>query len=353
MAILNSPCTAKDPSTCRFHGGMDQIRKDYQKASDSLNNGIKKGFSFEKLKYLRIKASEMEKRVLVAEELELSGSKAFILMQVEKRQYDLLSPASLLEKEVVNAFVPGDKVQFRGEEMTVLFAAKPLSTIGSGEGKTDAYVLLKNSVGGVDEVKISIKKTNADFIENKISSSRAAKVFGESWKDTLHAPLTKMHEVLNNVNPIKDNGDITLGYRLDICNKPTGNRSVELNLPKEQVIDLYSGKTLASPLKDSYVKDRIRPNSGVANYMLVGDKFDDAQDILNQVQTIESYVKTNPKLYIVPKAVNLREGNKVESARPLGLFYKWSDKGYDLVSNDPLSITSSEAKDLVPPRLLR
>jgi hypothetical protein len=346
-------CRAKDPSTCPYHSsGRKYLADEHKKAERAYRAAIKNGEDFDAIKKLHLEVTDLKNKIKIAEELNLYTPKELLLKRIEAHQKESLNPSARLEKKLIDLFKKGEKVTYNGEEMQVLFASKPITITGGGEGKTDAYILLQKA-DGIEEIKISLKQTNADFIENKLSSNRASKVFGENWGQILNEPIAELSQNLSTVDPETKEGYLTLGYRLDITNKPTGNRSVKLPITHSQVVDLYSGKTLPDNLRNSYVHDHVRENSGVATHMLVANDFSSAQEILNNIQPVESYAKNNPDLYLVAKAVNLRQGNKFDSARPLGLFYEWKEGKHSLNHTQPLTITSTQARQLVPAGLLR
>ena len=82
------------------------------------------------------------------------------------------------EKRILSYFQRGNKVIYKEQEFTIIEADKP--TCLQGEPKTDVYVLLQNDEK-VEEIKISYKKENADFLENKTNAERAQQIFGANW----------------------------------------------------------------------------------------------------------------------------------------------------------------------------
>lgn len=60
--------------------------------------------------------------------------------------------------------------------------------LSKGEPKTDIYVLAKDEKDITREFKISYKKPNADFLENKTSAERAELLFGSHWKNIVIDP---------------------------------------------------------------------------------------------------------------------------------------------------------------------
>ena len=74
------------------------------------------------------------------------------------------------ERRILSYFSKGTKVIYKNREYEIIEAGKP--TCPYGEPKTDIYVLVENDFG-TEEIKISYKKENADFLENKTNAERA------------------------------------------------------------------------------------------------------------------------------------------------------------------------------------
>ena len=64
----------------------------------------------------------------------------------------------------------GTELTVDGKHYVVTENGKP--SCGSGEPKTDAYARAVADDGTTREFKISVKASNADFFENKISAAR-------------------------------------------------------------------------------------------------------------------------------------------------------------------------------------
>lgn len=258
------------------------------------------------------------------------------------------------EDRIVELLPVGAKVQWKGQEWTVRVSEKP--RYGRGEGKTDAYIELFDGFD-TKQLKISYKKPNADFIENKISAHRAEAMFGADWQERFKPTLDAMQPRLQERGFEQENGNITLGYRLDVVNKNHAG-SARLDVSHKELVDLYAGSTLDPTKRHGTIGGATVENSGVANWMLVGADYKNGQDILDSLETVHEYVKRNPDLYLAPKAVNLRPVNparpklaeselkdwKFEAGRPLG--FVWSPGGDGeaprLSHENALQMTSSE-----------
>ena len=82
-----------------------------------------------------------------------------------------------IEEQIRNCFSVGSVFEKNGENYEVLRSGKPRPS--KGECKTDLYVEAI-SKKKKKEFKISIKKTNHDFLENKINLERAEQIFGKN-----------------------------------------------------------------------------------------------------------------------------------------------------------------------------
>ena len=94
------------------------------------------------------------------------------------------------ERNIAN-ILRGSNIIFNGQPKRILLAEKPSYT--SGEGKTDIYCLLDDKT----EIKISYKKNNADFLENKLTAKRAKEIFGKSPQYKI-PPISRQYNSHNN-----------------------------------------------------------------------------------------------------------------------------------------------------------
>lgn len=263
------------------------------------------------------------------------------------------------ERHIKELFKEGDQVHYNNELCTIIKACKP--TCPTGEPKTDVYVLLKSS-NNTYEIKISIKKSNADFLENKISSKRAALIFGPDWKSIISKSTLNIKNDFNDRNLVykiksgKVNaGSITLGWKFELVNKPSGNLSGKILLSQSQLMDVYAGTNLPIDKKNSVIDGETVINSGVANYILIGelDSFQSAASVINSIVNINDYVQSHSDIYFACKALNYRTfESKFDGNRPLSVFVDWNvidgKLTPKLIFNNPLDTKGNEvAKKLL------
>lgn len=176
------------------------------------------------------------------------------------------------EHRILTLFKINQTFVFKNKKYTIINSGKPVCS--SGEPKTDIYVLAKSDNNDI-EIKISFKKSNADFLENKISSERAEQLFGTNWSDIIkQSTLQLKNEFLS--RPVvyiegsnhTEAGSITLGWKFELLNVKSGQLSNKMLLTKSQVIDVYAGTNLSGDKKDASVNGKTIKNCGIANYML-------------------------------------------------------------------------------------
>lgn len=258
------------------------------------------------------------------------------------------------ERRMLSYFKRGVELFYKGRKYIVEEADKP--TCSFGEPKTDIYVLLSDGNLG-QELKISYKKENADFLENKTNSKRAEQLFGPEWKEIIIESTSAIADrfkkrvlVYKDALGRTEKGAITLGWKFELLNKPGGDLSGRLNLTKQQVRDVYAGTNLSQEKRDAMVNGRIVRNSGVADYILMTEKVNSAQDIVEMMVPIDEYIEAHPNIYYACKALNYRTfKRKYDGNRPLSVQVEWKIKNgkltYDLVFDQPLEMNGKEMAD--------
>lgn len=255
------------------------------------------------------------------------------------------------ERRILGYFERGTEIFYNGRKVQVLEADKP--TCSQGEPKTDIYVLVTDG-NEQEEIKISYKKENADFIENKTNAERAEQLFGPNWRSVIEKSTTEIKELFEQRMRIykkayrrTEKGAITLGWKFELLNKLSGDLSGMIDLDKQQVYDVYAGTNLSDDKKDAMINGRIIKNSGVADYILISDSVNSAQDVINQMESIWDYIEKHPYIYFACKALNYRiYKDKYDGDRPLAVQVAWrvSDGKLcsDIVFDSPLEMNGKE-----------
>lgn len=262
------------------------------------------------------------------------------------------------ERRILSLMTEGTEFVFQEKEYKVLLSGKP--TCYKGEPKTDIYILAESSFDEV-EIKISYKKENADFIENKMSAERAKQLFGEDWMNVIEQSTTAIKDrfeerILIYKNGFRriEKGSITLGWKFELLNKSGGDLSGKMLLSEDQIIDVYAGSNLSEDKKNASVNGKVIENCGVANYILMDENVNTAQEVIDNMMPIKDYVMMHPEIYFACKALNYRTfAEKWDGNRPLSVQVEWSDVDKKLVPNivydRPLTVGGNE----VAQRLLK
>lgn len=245
------------------------------------------------------------------------------------------------ERHICGLFSPGSSFIYDHAKYTVTASGKPVCS--KGEPKTDIYVLA-SSASVVKEFKISFKKGNADFLENKTNSERAELLFGPNWSEIIcNATVSLQNEFENRSLIYKqkcgraDKGAITLGWKFELLRVRSDELSGSMLLNRDQVIDVYAGTNLPDSKKNAMVNGGEIPNSGVANYILFEDETkvpQTIQEAINCSIAVEDYVDMHPGIYFACKALNYRTfRGKYDGNCPLAVYVDWSVDHGRLTSN--------------------
>ncbi len=256
------------------------------------------------------------------------------------------------ERRIAHLLKEGSTFVFEGQEYTVVNSGKP--TCRKGEPKTDIYVKAQSVFGAAIEIKISYKKENADFIENKTNAERAKALFGDEWESIIKNATESIRKVFESKKLIykkgagkTERGAITLGWKYELLNKTGGELSGSVDLTREQIIDVYAGTHISRDKRDAAVNGEIIVNSGIANFILMNDTVASAQEVIDNLYTIDEYVDMYPEVYFACKALNYRTFRcKYDGNRPLSVYVNWSVENgqlcHELVFDKPLAVGGDE-----------
>ena len=240
------------------------------------------------------------------------------------------------ERVLKQLFNTADKFTYKGKTYDLQVVGKPTSP--AGEPKTDLYVMgLCRSDNSKIEFKITYKQANADFLENKISSDRALQIFGPEWSTIISKSTFSIQNEFASkdlIYPRKlgriEEGSITLGWKFELVNKPSGKLSGKIPLSQSQIKDIYFGTNLDQNKKDATVNGRVISNSGVANYYLDIDvsQTNSVEEILEDLIYIDDFMESsvyNNQIYFACKALNYRsKKGKWDGDRPLAVYIDWN-----------------------------
>jgi len=263
---------------------------------------------------------------------------------------------STSEKSVLDKCEIGASFIYGGCKYTITISGKPKSS--AGEPKTDVYIEAKSGSGSVKEFKISYKQPNADFFENKMGAVRAQQIFGDSWKKNVIDLTAKIKDRFLNKKLVykkrgnrTDKGSITLGWKFEFVDKGNGELSSNVNLTREQKVEVLTGRKLIESKRNAKVNGKIIVNSGVADFILYGGNYKDLQSIIDALVPAEEY-SGRVQIYLACKALNYRTfAKKWDGDRHLCVYVEWfEDKGkldYKIVFDKPFVSGSAMAEKLI------
>lgn len=265
------------------------------------------------------------------------------------------------ENQIASLFYVGSQFYHEGTQYVTLNTGKP--KVSQGETKSDIYVLANVVNASITkEFKISYKKLNADFLENKMSFTRAEEIFGVHWKSRIQQFTTSIQYEFEQRNLLHysdsklrgrtKEGSITLGWKFEIVNKHNGRLSSEIFLTPDETLEIYAGHRLRDSKRHARVNGVVIPNSGIAEYILVGDceTYNTAQDVINDIRPIHIYAHQNPSLFFACKAHNYNTlRDKMDGNRYLSVYVDWNIVNMmltpTLVFNAPLVTRANPVKD--------
>lgn len=255
------------------------------------------------------------------------------------------------ERRILSYFHCGEKIFYKNQEYIIVEADKPRCS--HGEPKTDIYVLIENRTNR-EEIKISYKKDNADFLENKTNAERAEQLFGREWRNVItQSTMSLRRQFENKYRIYKDafrrteKGSITLGWKFELMNKTAGELSGKMHLTEQQVYDVYAGTNLSEEKRNAWINGRPVPNSGIAEYILFGSRARNAQEVVDYMISIDKYIEKYPDIYFACKALNYRTfKRKYDGNRPLAVQVDWYIEDGKLISelifDCPLELNGNE-----------
>ncbi len=256
------------------------------------------------------------------------------------------------ERRIAELLKENEKFILNNEEYTIVRSGKP--TCAKGEPKTDIYVEAESDSGDRMEIKISYKKENANFLENKTNAERAEAIFGANWQSIISNETTSIQDAFEERKLIYKNsagksekGAITLGWKYELLNVKSGSLSNKIDLTREQILDAYAGTHLPEDKRNASVNGTCIENCGIANYFLMKNSVNSTQEIIDSLYSIEKYVDDHPDVYFACKALNYRTfKKKYDGNRPLSVYVRWYVEDqklcHELCFDNPLDASGDE-----------
>ena len=178
------------------------------------------------------------------------------------------------EKNIRKIIADSEFFIFEGEKYAVDLVSKPIVKGGGGETKTDVYLVARNTkTQKTKEIKISFKKPNFSFVENKIKAERAAELYDKNWSNIIQEQIKEIknefqarHLFYFKKTGRVERGSITLGWRYEM--EDQGARKLGVKIKQDIAEQVWTNKNASSKYRDGVVDKKKVPMSGVPNYYL-------------------------------------------------------------------------------------
>lgn len=264
-----------------------------------------------------------------------------------------------LEQHIIETFEKDRFFTYHQKIYEVMIAGKPRPQGAGGECKTDVFVRGKAvETGEIEDIKISVKNENKEFIGNKLKAADMEAYIGPGWENVVIEATESIQDRFENAtllyatrkHPTCANS-ITVGWKLEITDKER-NLSVPIPLSEQEVRDYaYKGTNLTEEKKNSLVNGVVIEGSGVADYIITTTEADItcANDVIEQMENIDTAEIGDT--YFVFTANNYRtDVDKADGPRSLAVRVEWEYNDGKLVHNicydKPLSYTGE--RDMAP-----
>jgi len=257
----------------------------------------------------------------------------------------------------IRKIITGSKFIFEGKKYVTELVSKPIVKGGGGETKTDVYVVARNTeTRKTREIKITFKKPNFSFVENKIKAERAAKLYGKNWSSVIQEQIKE----IKNEFQMRDlfyfektgrieKGSITLGWRYEM--EDQGVRKLGVKIKQNIVEQVWTNKNASSKYRDGVVDKKTVSMSGVPNYYLNKKPSEllTVDNIFSNLKPMSEIFKAHNNITAAFLAQNFRSHkNKQEgNRRHLAVWVAWKVENgkldCELVFDRPLKMESGQA----------
>ena len=244
---------------------------------------------------------------------------------------------------------------WNGEKFTTGKAYKPEKKGSGGECKTDCFVIATQVSDKKEyQIKITYKKENASFIENKIRYGRAKTIFGDDWSETIKKQIIQIKKKLQDEplfylekDRLTKKGSIKLGWRYEM--EINGTRSLGTPIQQNVARYVWENKNGKQEYKNCSVDGKKITNSGVPNFVFIrnAEKFNSIDDIFSNLIPIADVIK-NGSITSAFTAQNynpIRDYQGGGNKRDLSVPIDWSIKNGEITAklnfDQPLEFNSN------------
>ena len=239
------------------------------------------------------------------------------------------------EKNIRKIIADSEFFIFEGEKYTADLVSKPVVKGGGGETKTDVYLVARNTkTQKTREIKISFKKPNFSFVENKIKSNRAEAIYKSSgdWSKIIQEQINEIRDDFL-AKPVIyfekkgriEKGSITLGWRYEM--EHNGKRKLQVKIRQDIAPQVWKNKGAQAQYRDGIVDGEKIPFSGMPNFCLTiePDDVKTADDVFRNLVSMDELIQTHGNITAAFLAQNYRSHKKKQegNTRDLGVWINW------------------------------
>ncbi len=264
--------------------------------------------------------------------------------------------ASFSESEKkLRRIISNQSFTWKGEKYTTEKAYKPEKKGSGGECKTDCFVIATRVSDKKErQIKITYKKENASFIENKIRYGRAKTIFGDDWSETIKKQIIQIKKKLQDEplfylekDRLTKKGSIKLGWRYEM--EIHGTRSLGTPIQQNVARYVWENKNGKQEYRNCPVNGKKITNSGVPNFVFIrnAENFNSIDDVFPNLIPISSVIK-NGSITSAFTAQNynaIRDYQGGGNKRDLSVPIDWSIKNGEITAKlnfeQPLEFNSN------------
>jgi len=227
----------------------------------------------------------------------------------------------------------GKAFSFQGIEYIAEICTKPKVEGGGGETKTDVYILAKRKDNeNKEEIKISYKKPNYNFVENKISPARAKSIHGENWSEIVGSLIGTIRGNFQGEPLIYfkekgrvEAGSIKIGWRYEMEYK--SSRNLKARILQDISKQVWFNEGCEKKYRDALVDGKTVPNSGIPDYCLEKDpnELRSSSDIFDNLMPMKEFASSHSEIDGVFLAQNYRahKDSQEGDSRDLAVWVDW------------------------------
>ena len=203
---------------------------------------------------------------------------------------------SKAEQKIRDIISNSEFFTFEGKKFSPILVSKPVVEGGGGETKTDIYLEAKNLKDKkIHQFKISYKKNNFSFVENKIRKERARMIYGKNWSSIIQKQILSIKKefskeplVYFDTDRRTRKGSIKLGWRYEMEFQSTARR-LGVIIQEDIMDQVLQNVNSSKKYSDGIVNGKKISMSGIPNQFLHRDplEINTIDDVFQNLEPFE------------------------------------------------------------------